>query len=257
MRFTGPRCCFSAGIPLPRQLFVHGWITLGDVKLSKSSGVVVDPFELVERYGAETVRYYLTRHIHPFQDTDFKVELTDEGGLRFSGLEEAYTAGLANGIGNLMHRSLTMIEKNGGGVITPRPCEGPDERQIQTLFAAIFNDYERLMGQYEFSSAFNRVWEGVAALDGYINAKAPWALAKDPAQAETLKDVLYTLAEGLRCIGSLIHPTMPGTAAEVWRRLGLTQSPTDIPWEDQKGWRLLHEGAQIDKAAPLFPRLEA
>ncbi len=240
-----PAMLMSAGLPLPRELFVHGFINIAGAKMAKSAGNFVDPFELVEKYGVEVVRYYLARHIHPVQDSDFSYEA----------LEEAYTAGLANGIGNLVSRSLTMIEKSGGGRIKPRACEGAEERTVRARFDEVFAGYERLMQDYDFAQAMNKIWEGVATLDGYINQKAPWSMAKDPAQADALEEVLYTLAEGVRMLGSLLHAAMPATAAEIWRRLGLKQSPSDIAWEDQKRWGLLSEGLQVDKGSPLFPRL--
>lgn len=242
-----PAMLLSAGLPLPRKLFVHGYVNLGGAKMSKSLGTVVDPVELVSKYGAETVRYYLIRHIHPVQDSDFSLE----------SLEEAYTAGLANGIGNLLHRSLTMIQKNGGGTIQPMPLERDAEREIARTFEAICADYERLMQGFEFSQALNRVWEGVAALDGYINTQAPWAMAKDPEKAKDLPHVLYTLAEGLRLLGSLIYATMPASAAEIWRRLGLSLTPLEVDWPTQKQWGYLPAGLKIDKSQPLFPRLES
>jgi methionyl-tRNA synthetase len=250
-----PAMLLSAGVSLPKHLFVHGFINLGGAKIAKSAGIAVDPFELVDKFGAETLRYYLMRHIHPFQDSDFLIETTEDGGVRFSGLEEAYNAALANGIGNLASRSLTLIVKNGGGTIEPRPCEGAAEREVTARFDEIFGAYETLMAGYDFAQALNKVWEGVATLDGYINTRAPWGLAKDPAKADDLKDVLYTLAEGLRALGALLWPTMPATAAEIWRRLGLEKSPADVDWTEQKRWGMLTAGLRVEKGEALFPRL--
>jgi methionyl-tRNA synthetase len=249
-----PAMLLSAGLALPRHLFVHGFITFGGAKMAKSSGLVIDPFDLVERYGAEVVRYYLARHIHSFQDSDFLIEATEDGGVRCAGLEEAYNAALANGIGNLASRSLTMIEKNGGATIQPRPCENEPERAVIDKFAEVFAAYEDLMAGYDFSQALNKAWEAVAALDGYINARAPWALAKDPTKVEALKDVLYVLAEGLRMLGSLLWPAMPATAGEIWRRLGLAVTPAQVPWEKQRQWGMLEAGLKVEKGAALFPR---
>jgi methionyl-tRNA synthetase len=241
-----PAMLLSAGLPAPRELFVHGFINIKGAKIGKSLGNAVDPFELIDKYGIETIRYYLARHIHPFHDSDFTLE----------GLEEAYTASLANGVGNLVSRSLTMIAKNGGGQIHPRPCDGALEREARGKLLEVVAEYERLMPQYEYQLACNKVWEGVAALDGYINTRAPWKLAKDPAEADALADVLFTLAEGVRVIASLLYPVMPATATEIWRRLGLEKKPNEIPWSRQREWGLLTEGLPVDKGDPLFPRLE-
>lgn len=240
-----PAMLLSAGIALPKNLFVHGYVNLGGAKMSKSLGTVVDPFELVEKYGVSTVRYYLMRHIHPVQDSDFTIEA----------LETAYNADLANGIGNLLSRSLTMIEKNAGGEIKVAPCAGEAERAIQAKFAETFESYERLMDNFEFSQALAKVWEAETALDKYITDKKPWEMAKSPERRGEMEDVFYTLAEGLRMLASLIYPAVPTVAEEIWSRLGLAQSPVEVAWAEQKRWGLLQDGLKVSKGAPLFPRL--
>jgi methionyl-tRNA synthetase len=240
-----PAMLLSAGLPLPRSLFVHGYINLGGTKMSKTLGTVIDPFELVERYGTETVRYYLMRGVHPTQDSDFNVEQ----------LEQGYTAELANGIGNLLSRSLAMIERNAGGVIRKVPCDGADEQAVIVKFAQVFAAYEMLMASFDFSQALDRVWEAEATLDRYINDRKPWDLAKDPARADELASVFYLLAEGLRMLGSLMYATLPETAAEIWRRLGLEREQLSVSWEDQKRWGFLPGGLHVQKGTPLFPRL--
>lgn len=240
-----PAMLLSAGLELPRALFVHGYISLRGKKMSKSLGNIVDPLDVIREFGVEPTRYYLLRHIHPFLDGDFSEDT----------LAEAYNADLANGIGNLLSRSLTMIAKHREGRI--RVAEpGERERQIVAKFAEVFAQYERLMDDYEFQQALQRVWDGVATLDRYINEKAPWSLAKDPARADELDVVLYTLAEGLRMLGSLVYPAMPRTAQEIWRRLGVERAILDVPWAEQQTWGLLRDGMRVDKGAPLFPRLE-
>ena len=241
-----PAMLLSAGLPLPKKLFVHGYITINGQKMSKSLGAVVDPFGQINQFGAETIRFYMTKHISPFQDGDYSV----------SGLEEAYTADLANGIGNLLSRSLAMVEKHGKGEINPMPCGRPAETIIRRNFEEIFVDYDRLMPEFEFSQAMMRIWEGVASLDRYINENAPWKMAREEGSQEDLATVLYVLCEGLRMIGSLISPVMPDTANEIWRRLGMEQVVSDIPWAIQKQWGLLKTGMKVDKGQPLFPRLE-
>ncbi|MCL5271186.1 MAG: methionine--tRNA ligase [bacterium] len=239
-----PAMLLSAGVPLPKTLFVHGYINLAGVKMSKSLGTVVDPVELIDKYGVEVVRYYLSRYIHPFQDSDFTYEQ----------LEATYTADLAKGLGNLLSRSLTMIEKCGGTI--PRGGDGAeDEVAIRALFAEIFTAYERFMADFEFGRALDKVWEGQAALDRYITIHKPWELAKNPARAGELHTVLYILAEGLRMLASLIAPVMPATATEIWRRLGLERPLGEVAWADHKRWGLLAEGLTVDKGAPLFPWL--
>ena len=241
-----PAMLLSAGVPLPRQLFVHGYINIKGEKISKSLGNTIDPFELVEKYGVEPVRYYLGRYIHPVQDSDFSIEQ----------FEQAYTADLANGIGNLLSRSLSMTAKNLDGTIQPMPCDGEKELAIRAKFEEIFDALETLMPRFEYSQVLAKIWEGVAALDRHVNETQPWALAKDPARHDELKTVLYTLAEGLRLLSSAITPFMPDTAAEIWRRLGLEVTHSDVSWDDHRRWGMLAEGLRVDKGTPLFPRLD-
>ena len=241
-----PAMLMSAGLPLPRRLFVHGYINLGGAKMSKSLGTVVDPTEVVGAFGAEPTRHYLIRHVHTFQDSDFSADK----------LAEAYNADLANGIGNLLSRSLTLIEKHCDATLRVVPCEGDDERALRETFDAIFAQYEGLMDRCEMQQAMNKVWEGVAALDRYINEKKPWALAKDTEQRGELECVLCTLAEGLRMLASMIAPVMPETAAEIWRRLGMEREWASVAWDDHRRWGLLPDGATVAKGAPLFPRLD-
>lgn len=246
-----PAMLLSAGVELPRGLFVHGYVTVEGEKMSKSLGAVVDPAELVVRYGVEPVRYYLARYIHPVQDSDFSI----------AALEQAYTSDLANGIGNLLSRSLTMIEKQCAGEIIPVPLEGDGPfhaaaRAVRAKLEETFTLFENHMAGYEFDRAFAKVWEGVAALDKFINDGAPWSLAKDPARRDDLLLILYVCAEGLRMLAALIAPAMPKTAAEIWRRIGLHRAIDDVPWATQRQWGQLTAGLKIDKGTPLFPRLE-
>lgn len=240
-----PAMLLSAGVALPRSLFVHGYVNLGGTKMSKSLGTVIDPLELAAKYGVAPLRYYLMRHIHPVQDSDFTVEA----------LETAYNADLANGIGNLLSRSLTMIEKNAGGEIKKTAGEGAAETAIRVKFEETFEAYERLMEGFEFSQALARVWEAETALDKYITDKKPWEMAKSPDRRGEMEDVFYTLAEGLRMLASLVYPVIPTVAEEIWRRLGLAQSPVEVPWADQKRWGYLTDGLKVEKGQPLFPRL--
>jgi methionyl-tRNA synthetase len=241
-----PAMLMSAGVPLPKNLFVHGYINIGGAKMSKSLGNIIDPFVLAEKYGVEPLRFYLIKHLHPVQDSDFGIEQ----------LETAYTADLANGIGNLLSRSLTMIERNCEGAVRVKPCDGEGERAVREKLADVFAEYRRLMERFEFSQAMGKVWEGVTALDRYINEQKPWSLAKQPEAREQLETVLYVLAEGLRMIASLIYPVMPATAAEIWRRLGLEREILAVAWEDHARWGMLTEGLRVTKGEALFPRLE-
>jgi methionyl-tRNA synthetase len=241
-----PAMLIAGGVPPPSQVFGHGFITLGDEKMSKSRGNVIDPVDLIDDYGVEPLRYYLLR----------EVSYGGDGAFVEENLRARYTADLANGLGNLFSRSVAMIEKNSGGEVRIARSDGAEEGAIVARFAEIFDAYEKLMTSFDFAQALARVWEGVATLDRYINEKKPWTLAKDAGRRQELATVLYVLAEGLRMLGSLVQPFMPETAAEIWRRLGLTRTHLEIDWAAHRRWGLLTNGLRVTKGAPLFPRLE-
>jgi len=185
-----PAMLMSADLPLPKKLFVHGYINIEGGKMSKSLGNVVDPFQLVEKYGAETVRYYLTRYIHPVQDSDFSVEK----------LEEAYTADLANGLGNLVNRVTGLIEQND---VKIKLDKFKDDK-----------DFEKLVEDFYFDQALKYIWDKIAEIDGLISETKPWELAKAGKDKE-LKEVLNKAANGVYVVSQLLIPFLPETAKKV------------------------------------------
>ncbi len=241
-----PAMLMAGGVELPRQVFGHGFITVKKEKMSKSLGNIVDPLPWIDFCGPETLRYYLVRESNFANDGDFDPD----------NLVARHNDDLSNGIGNLLSRSLTLIEKNLGGRVPASPGDDHGAAEIRNLFAAIVEDYERMMPSFEFASALGRIWEGQTALDRYINDRKPWALAKDPARREELAAVLYVVAEGLRLLATLISPVLPLKAQEIWRRLGMERELLSVDWDDHRRWGLLPEGARVEKGEPLFPRLE-
>ena len=186
-----PAMLMSAGLPLPKELFVHGYINLAGGKMSKSLGNVVDPFELVEKYGAETVRYYLLRYIHPAQDSDFSIEK----------LEESYNADLANGLGNLVNRVVGLIEQN--GVKIKR-----DKRDKQD------KKFAGLLDGFLFDQALKYIWDKIADIDGLISATKPWELAK-AGKTKEITEILNKAAGGIYEISQLLTPLLPATAVKI------------------------------------------
>lgn len=241
-----PAMLMAAGVEPPKQVFGHGFILIDKEKMSKSKGNVIDPCDLIDSYGVETLRYYLMCESNFGSDSEFDT----------NNIVKRHNDHLANGIGNLLSRSLTLIEKNLAGEIRGASTNETESAEIRNLFESICNDYERAMPAFEYATALNRVFEGQSALDRYINDKKPWAIAKDPARKSELEAVLYTMAEGLRLIASLVYPFLPATAGEIWRRLGLTRAILDVEWPDHRRWGLLPDGARVTKGAPLFPKLE-
>lgn len=242
-----PAMLLSADIEPPRQVFGHGFVLdANGEKMSKSKGNVIDPYDLLDRFGVDTIRFYLMRESNFGNDCMCGID----------NIVKRHNDELANGIGNLLSRSLTLIEKNLGGEVRGASASGGESAELRNLFESIANDYERTMPAFEYATALGRVFEGQAALDRFINDRKPWAIAKDPARKAELEAVLYTMAEGLRLIASLIYPFMPQTAEEIWRRLGLERAILDVAWPDHRRWGLLADGARVTKGAPLFPKLE-
>jgi len=186
-----PAILLSAGLPMPKQLFVHGYINIGGAKMSKSLGNVIDPFKLVEKYGVEPVRYYLLRYIHPVQDSDFSIEK----------FEESYTADLANGLGNLVNRVAGLIEQN-------------DIKIKLKIKHQESSELDKLIGRFAFDQALKYIWEKISQVDGYISAKKPWVLAKD-GQLKELTIILQKAVDDILEIIYLLQPFLPETTEKI------------------------------------------
>lgn len=238
-----PAMLMSAGVELPKQIAVHGWITVDGQKMSKTIGNVIDPLELARQYPIEGIRYYLMREI-PF-DSD--------GNFTYRGLTERYNGDLANGIGNLTNRVLAMIEKYSDGRI-PKVGE-VNHALIDFLTKETWPLYREQMEGWRFDRALEACWKFVSYCDQMISDKQPWALAKAGKTAE-VHDLLYHLAEALRHIAVMIWPVMPETAEKIFAQLGLDISAEMAkPLSELQQWVELTVGNKIQKFNPLFPRL--
>ena len=229
-----PALLQAASLPPPNREFVQGWITKDGKKLSKTTGNVIDPQALVDRYGPDPVRYFLLRESPYGQDWDF----TDQG---FVG---RYNSDLANDLGNLVSRALTMVVRYRDGRVPARgaPPDVPDAK-------VVLERYESL----DFAGALSDVWATVAKLNQRIVANAPWEMAKDPQKAAELDALLYGLLESVRQIALLVQPVMPRAAARVFRMLGL---PERDPGPEDLAWGRLEPGSALGAVEPLFPRIE-
>jgi len=243
-----PCILMALGEPLPKKVFGHGWLLFGSnaEKMSKSKGNVVDPFALIERYGLDAVRYYLLREV-PF-------------GSDGSYTEDAFilrtNTDLANDLGNLLSRTTQMINKFAGGKV-PAPVAAVDDRVLADLAAEVVKEYETAFDNLEISTAVASIWKLVNRANKYIDEQAPWALARDPSQADKLATVLYNLAETLRLVAVLLTPVLIHTPERIWEQLGLdTQGVRTEPWEQATAWGGLSAGIAIKRGAPLFPRIE-
>jgi methionyl-tRNA synthetase len=232
-----PALLMAAELEVPRHVFVHGFLLAGDGrKMSKSLGNVLDPFEVLERYGADALRHYLLREVSFGQD----------GPVSADGFQARYDAELANEYGNLAGRTLNMLERYCSGVV---PAVATDVT-LREEFAAMFSRVDELLGAAELSAALEEIWRHVRRLNRYVEEHAPWALAKDEGRAAELSAVLASLAEGLRVVTLALVPYMPVKTAELLDALGAGQQ-TAREFAAQ-GW-----GGRVSALAPLFPKSPA
>jgi methionyl-tRNA synthetase len=240
-----PAFLMAADLPLPRQIWAHGWLLFDSEKMSKSRGNVVRPRPIAQVLGVEALRYYLLREIVFGQD----------GSFSYDALVGRYNSDLANGLGNLASRTLTMIGRYFGGEI-PKPSTGDPNApgwadSSSEALARIMQLYEK----FNFSVALEAIWEQVAAIDKFLTVEKPWTLAEKPEDRDRLATVLYTAAEGLRLVTALAHPVLPESTEKIWQQLGQTE-PLKAVQLDLICWGQLKPGTKIGKLEGVFPRVE-
>ncbi|MFO7255487.1 MULTISPECIES: methionine--tRNA ligase [Limnochorda] len=240
-----PALLMALDLPLPRQVAGHGWILTETGKMSKSKGNVTDPIELIEEFGADRIRYFLLREIPFGQDGYFSREA----------LIERSNADLSNDLGNLLHRTLSMLHRYQEGVIREPGPEEPLDRELAALATGAFAAMDAKLQQLALNEALEELWKVIRRGNKYLDQAEPWALARDPAQAPRLARVLYTVAEALRLVALLVAPFLPQTGERIWHQLGLSGSVHQAR-QDQLRWGLLPAGTVVQKPEPIFPRLE-
>jgi methionyl-tRNA synthetase len=232
-----PAMLLAAGLPLPRMVFAHGFISVEGEKMSKTRGTMIEPAEVLEKYSADVLRYYLMREV-PFNG---------DGDFSWTRLEQRYNADLANDLGNLVNRALAMIQRYRVGVV-PKPTADDlcaDSEKTASAFSAQMNGLS-------FSAALESLWAFVTRANRYVEETKPWALAKDESQAGRLDAVLYNLAESARLISVLISPFMPAIATQIREQLGIDPQIGFLPAECR--WGELAAGTKLGQVAPLFPK---
>lgn len=239
-----PAMLMALDLPLPKQVFGHGWLVLEGGKMSKSKGNVVDPVVLVEKYGVDAIRYFLLREV-PFGA---------DGVFSNEALINRINSDLANDLGNLVSRTGAMIQKYFDGVIPQERQPGEYDEDLKNLLSQTKAKTEELLDKLQFSSALAEIWKAVSRTNKYIDETMPWALAKDPANKPRLAEVLYNLAESIRIISILIQPFMPETPAKIWRQFSVPEAQTS--WESAGTWGVYAPDEPVKQGEIIFPRID-
>lgn len=240
-----PALLMALGEKLPKRVFAHGWILMGEDKMSKSKGNVIYPEPIIDLYGVDSLKYFLLREFSFGQDGSFTKE-------KFM---NRLNSDLANDLGNLVSRTVAMIDKYNGGIIPSAKAEGEFDDQLKELAISTPNTVDAHMDKLKYSNALENVWKLISRTNKYIDETTPWVLAKDEDKKDRLDTVLYNLAETIRIASVLIRPFMESTSNEIWKQFGIDKSEMTT-WESLSEWGRLESGLKVRKSKPMFPRLD-
>jgi methionyl-tRNA synthetase len=232
-----PALLMAADLEVPERVGIHGFLLMGEHKMSKSLGNVIDPFQVVDLYGADALRFYVLREVRFGQDGEVSPE----------GFESRYTSELANELGNLASRTLAMIRQNRDGVVP----EAEPPAELAADFEGLEATVRRRIDELDLTGALDEVWRRVKRLNGYVQDEQPWQIAKQEGQDDRLDTVLYGVAEGLRVVSVLLHPFLPASVERLLPALGREDRSLD-----QARFGALPGGATTGELGQLFPKVE-